>query len=245
MSEVQAEAPALSQMQRLVNLFLAPSATFQDIRRSASWWLPYVLMALASLAVAYSIEHKVGFEQLFETQIHLNPTQQSQLNQLDPAARAMRLHAVAVGYRWTTYSYPILLLLTALFAALILWASFSFVLGAVVTYPQMLALWLYASLPRLLTAMVTLVTLWFGGSPENFNLQMPAGTNPGYYLSDAPNWERVLLSFFDIGGLWSLVLLILGAAIVCRVKTLYASVVVIGWWLLILVVSVGATAAFQ
>ena len=38
----------LSQMERVVNTFVAPTATFKDILRSTSWWLPFVLMVVSS-----------------------------------------------------------------------------------------------------------------------------------------------------------------------------------------------------
>ena len=40
--------PPLSQAERVVDTFVAPRKTFTDIRRSASWWLPFVLMVLSS-----------------------------------------------------------------------------------------------------------------------------------------------------------------------------------------------------
>ena len=96
-----------------------------------------------------------------------------------------------------------------------------------------------------LPILVTVVMLCFGGSPESFNLKEPVGTNLAYYLPDAPAWLRSLLGFGDVIGIWVLVLLIVGGAIVAKVKVSQAAAVVIGWWLLIIVVSVAATAAFS
>jgi hypothetical protein len=241
-----AEAPrGLGQIERVVDTFVAPSATFADILRSTSWWLPFLLMALATLGVAFAIDRQVGFQQVVETQIHLNPSQESQMSSLAPEDRAVQLQRMAIGYRYVTYASPLLVLLFAALASLVLWASFNFGLGARTTYAQIFCLWMFANLPRLLAALVTTVTLCFGGSPESFDLKEPAGTNLGYYLSDAPSWVRAFLGFFDIVGIWVLVLLILGGAIVAKVKVGQAAAVVVGWWLLIVRVSVAATAAFS
>ena len=36
--------PGLTQLQRIVNIFTAPSKTFTDIKRGhKSWWLPFVI----------------------------------------------------------------------------------------------------------------------------------------------------------------------------------------------------------
>jgi hypothetical protein len=202
-------------------------------------------MALATFGVAFSIDRQVGFAQVVETQIHLNPTQDSQLSSLTPEDRAVQVQRMAIGYRYTAYAYPVIGLIVAALASLVLWASFNFGLGARTTYGQIFCLWMFANLPRLLAALVTVVTLYFGGSPESFNLKEAAGTNIGYYLPDAAPWLRALLSFFDVVGIWVLVLLVLGGAIVAKVKTGQAAAVVIGWWLLIVLVSVAATAAFS
>ena len=44
--EGQAAGPGLSQVERVVDTFVAPTKTFKDILRDSSWWLPYLLGAL-------------------------------------------------------------------------------------------------------------------------------------------------------------------------------------------------------
>ena len=67
----------LSQLERVVNTFVAPAATFRDILRSTSWWLPFVLIVLFSTASTYTvaIQHNVGFSRVAETQIRMTPKQ--------------------------------------------------------------------------------------------------------------------------------------------------------------------------
>ena len=244
-SDAEEQPHGLGQIERLIDVFVAPSATFKDIHRSASWWLPFVLMAIATLVVTFAIQHQVGWEQVVETQIHMSPTQQSQLSSLPPDQQAQQLHRIALGYQYSAYAYPLLLLAISALAALVLWASFNFGLGARAEYGQIFCLWMYCSLPRLLAALVTVLMLYFGGSPETFNLREPVGTNPAYYLPDAPAWIRVLLGYFDVVGIWVLVLLIVGGAIVAKVKVGQAAAVVIGWWLLMVLVTVAAAAGFS
>ena len=59
--------PGLSEPQRLVNTFIAPSKTFTDIRRNASWWVPLFLICIFSIAFFVMIDKKVGFEQVART----------------------------------------------------------------------------------------------------------------------------------------------------------------------------------
>src|ERR1035437_8607062 len=235
--EVGDRPRGLSQMERVVDTFVAPPTTFKDILRSTSWWLPFLLMVLATLAVTFSIERKVGWEQVVETQVHMNPSQQSQMSSLPPDQQALQMRRMVVGYRYASYASPLIVLAISALAALVLWATFNFGLGARATYGQFFCLWMYCSLPRLLASLITVVMLNFGGSPEGFNLKEPVGTNIGYYFPDAWPWLRSLLSFADVIGIWVLVLLIIGGAIVAKVKVGQAAAVVVGWWLLVVLVS--------
>ena len=152
--EVVADGPrGLSQMERVVNTFVAPTATFKDILRSSSWWLPFVLMALATLGVTVAIQHKVGWRQVVETQIQMSPNQQSQLASLTPAQQAMQMHGMVLGYQITSYASPVLVLAFSALAALLLWVTFNFGLGARAKYGQIFCLWMYCSLPHLLAVL--------------------------------------------------------------------------------------------
>jgi len=243
---VVVEGPrGLSQIERVVNTLVAPTATFKDILRSTSWWLPFVLMALSALGVAAAIQRQVGWDQVVETQIHMNPSMQSQLASLTPEAQTQRMHVMALSYQYSEYASPLLVLAFSALAALLLWVSFNFGLGARTTYGQMLCLWMYCSLPSLLVSLVTILRLCFGGSAESFDLKQPAGTSIGYYFPDASPWLRTLLGSFDVVGIWTLVLLVIGSTIVAKVKWGQAAAVVVGWWLLIVLVGVAAAAAFS
>jgi hypothetical protein len=239
------ETAGLSQMERVVNVFVAPTKTFRDILRSSSWWLPFLLTVVATVGVTIAIQKKVGWERVVETQVQMSPSMQSQLASLTPDQQAQRMHVTVLGYQYGAYATPLILLGISALAALVLWASFNFGLGARTTYGQIFCLWMYCSLPRLLASLITVVMLCFGGSPESFNLKEPVGTNLAYYLPDASPWLKALLSFGDVIGIWALVLLVIGGAIVAKKSIGQAAAVVVGWWLLIVLVSVAATAAFS
>jgi hypothetical protein len=241
----QAMGPGLNQVERVVDTFIAPTQTFTDILRSTSWWLPFVLAVLVTLGVSFAIDKKVGFDRVVENAIHASPKQEDQLSSLTPEQRESRLKGMAVGYRYTTYASPIFILIFSAIGAAVLWGSFNFGLGARTTFGQMFCLWMYCSLPRLLGGLLTIVTICFGGNAESFDLKDPVGTNIGYYLADAAPWLKTALGFFDVIGIWTLVLLVLGTAVVAKVSRGKAAAVIVGWWVLILVISVATTAAFN
>ncbi len=238
-------ANGLSEVERVVDTFIAPSKTFTDILRSTSWWLPFLLLLLVTSGVTFTIDRQVGFERVAENQVHLSPKTEEAMSQLPPEQRTARMALSAKITRYVSYASPLLILLFSALGALVLWGSFNFGLGARTTFSQMFAVWIYASLPRLLAGLLTALTLIFGSNAESFNIKEPVGTNIGYYLPDAAPTLKAALGFIDAIGLWNLALLILGTAIVARVKLGSAAVVVAGWWLLGLLLSVGAAAAFN
>ena len=232
----------LSQVERVVDTFIAPAKTFTDILRNTSWWLPFVLVFVMSIVGAFVIDKQVGFDTVVQNTLHDSPKQEQALAEAEPKQRAAQLHMMSVSYRYTSYFSPVLILLISALGALVLWASFNFGLGAKTTFGQMFAVWMYASLPRLVISVLMIATL-YGGNAEAFNLKNPVGTNLGFYLPDAAPWLRTMLSFVDVIGLWVLALLVVGTAIVAKVSRKQAAAVVVGWWILILILSVGVAAA--
>ncbi len=239
------EMRGLSDAERVIDTFVAPSKTFADIRqRSARWWLPFVLLVLVTLGTSFVIDRQVGFDRAAESSVRQNPKQSERMEALPAEARAQQMHRMSAAMRYSSYSSPLLILLFVALFALVYWASFNFGLGAQTTYGQMFAVWMYASLPKLLTGVLTIITLYAGANTETYNLQNPVGTNPAYYLPDAAPWLRAALSFFDVFGLWQLALLVLGTAIVAKVSFGKAAAIVVGWWALGLALSAGLAAAF-
>ncbi len=235
--------PGLSQVERVVDTFIAPSKTFTDILRSTSWWLPFLLLVLVTLGTTVVVEKQVGWGRVAENQIHDNPKQEEALANLTPEQRASRMQLTSSIYRYTSYgSFAFILVFVAIFA-LIYWASFNFGLGAKTTFGQMFAVCMYASLPRLLTGLLTILTLLFGNSADSYDMKNPVGTNLAYFMPDSGPALKAALSFFDLIGLWQLVLLVIGTAIVAKVSTGKAAAVVVGWWVLGMLISVAIAAA--
>src|ERR1700727_562518 len=87
--------PGLSEPQRLVNTFIAPSKTFADIRRNASWWVPLLLISIFSIAFFVTIDKKVGFDQVARTMLENNKA----IQQLDPVQQQQAYSRTAIGFK--------------------------------------------------------------------------------------------------------------------------------------------------
>jgi len=232
----------LSQIERVVDTFIAPSKTFTDILRSISWWLPFVILLVVTLISAYAIDRNVGFRAVTETQIAKSSLGADQLNSLPPDQKEQAIQRQTIGTKYSTYGAFVFILIFVALEALILWASFNFGLGAKTTFGQVFAVIMYSALPRVFVGLLSVVLLFAGVGTENFDLRNPVGTNLGYYMTSPA--LRAAGAFFDVFGLWCLYLLIRGMSVVAKKSMGQAAAVILGWWVLGLLIATAVGAYF-
>jgi len=232
----------LSQTMRVVDTFIAPSKTFTDILRSSSWWLPFIILVLATLGSAYAVDRNVGFTAVAEQQMTKNTMQADRMASMSADQRANAVAMSAKITRISVYCSFIIILIIVAIEALILWGIFNFGFGAKTTYGQVFAVIMYAGLPRALVALLNVVLLFAGVGLENYDIQNPVGTNLGYYFTSPV--LRAGGAFFDIFGLWALFLLVIGMAIISRKSKAQSAAVIVGLWVIGLLASMGIAAAF-
>jgi len=238
------EQRGLSEIERIVDTFIAPTATFKDILRSASWWLPFVLLVVSSVGTAFVVDKKVGFDQASDNQIRMSPRAQERLADMTPEQKAQNEKVTIAVTKYITYGSFVLITVFLALYALVLWASFNFGLGAKTTFSQVFAVTMYASLPYLLISILTIISLCFGGNAEGYDYKNPVATNMAYFMPDIAPWMKGLLESFDIVKLWSVVLTVIGMAIIAK-KTIAQSAIIVGVFWLIGVMASVAGAAFS
>jgi len=129
----------LSQVERVVNTFVAPTATFKDILRSTSWWLPFVLLVVSSVATAFVVDRKVGFDRAFDNQVRMSQSAQERMAELTPAQKAQTVKIQVEVTKYISYgSFAMIAIFLAIYS-LILWASFNVGLGASTKFGQVFA----------------------------------------------------------------------------------------------------------
>lgn len=236
-------APGLSQMQRLINTFTAPSKTFEDIKRgNKSWWLPFLITILCGGFLWYAISTQVSWKTVYENQQKLAPEfAKRMMEQMPPEQRAA---ADARGPKTQAITWalsPLGLLLYDLLLALILWPTINFGFGGKAKYGSLLAVIMYAGLVlwpiRLLLGGIA---LFAGAAPDGFNVGNPAPTNAAAFLNQADTSKAlyVLLSALDAPTIWCLIITSIGVAIVSGVKRSSGYIAVFGWWILVTLVFV-------
>ncbi len=224
------QVPALSQVERVVDTFVAPGKTFTDIRRSASWWLPWLLGAIVGLALVYLVDTKVGMDRVTENQIQLSPSQAAKLDQLPPDQRASRMELSAKITRDIAYGFPVFNLVIIAIMAAVLMGTFNFGFGAELKFWQCFAISNYAFLPGVIKALLVILTLLIG-SGENFTFQNQLASNLGVLFD--PTTSHFLYSVassIDLFNIWILVLTGIGYSCLTRVKRGTCMGVVFGWW---------------
>lgn len=241
-----AEAKPMSQMWRVVAVFTQPSRAFEDVARNGSWWLPFVLTLIVLAVFYFSVGSKVGWHQVYQNNLKQAPKQAEQLEKLTPEQRANQ-EKIAVGVTQGIWlGMPAMVLLFAAIEAAILLGTINFVFGGRATYWKVFSMTWYAGLPGLLKFLLAVIALFAGLDPESFNINNPAGTNLGYYL--APDTSKPLMALataIDPVMIWTLVLMGIGLSIVAKTKRGSAYIAVFGWWAVMVLVGVGAAAAFS
>jgi hypothetical protein len=222
----------LSQVERVVDAYVAPTKTFQDILRNTSWWLPFLLGVVLAYLFLFAIQHEIGFQKVAETIAQNKPSLQQRMNSMTPSQLQSMYSGIAVFVKATLYASPLFILVFALIGAGVLMVSFNFGLGAQAKFSQYFAVWFYAGMPLLIKSLLSSITLFAGLGADQFDLNNPVGTNVGFYLGDAPKWVSTLLQSVDIFTIWTVILMVIGCATIAKVKRSRAAIVVVGWWVL-------------
>jgi len=240
------QSAPLSEGARIANTFVAPSKTFTDLRRSASWWGPWLLISIFSMLFIYAMGRQVGFEQISRNQVaHSSRAEQFEKLPADQQAKQIQLSSKII--RYFAYGSPVMILFYFLISTLVLWTTFKIAAGAETTFGQAYAIVMYASLPGIVGAILGIVSLFAGIDPEGFDVNKPVGTNLAYYLDPASTGKFVhgMASALDVITLWTIVLLGIGFASTSKVKRSTAITIVAAWYLVYKIAASGLAAAFS
>jgi hypothetical protein len=240
-STTESVATPMSEGARILNTYIAPPKTFTDLRRNASWWVPWILISIFSIAVIFTVGKQITFEQVSRNQIAHSAKASEQFDKLPADQQAQRLQLSAKIFAYIGYSTPLVILLVFLIEATALWATFNVGVGAETTFKQAYAIVMYASLPGLIHAILTIVTLFAGVNPEGFDMNNPIGTNLAYYLDPETTgrFVRGMASSLDLFNIWTVILIAIGFACTSKVKRSTAIMIVAGWYLLAKLVTSG------
>lgn len=236
------EPAPLSEGARIIDTFIAPTKTFTDLRRSAAWWAPFLIMIAVAILFAYGIGQKIGYGKAAENVLQTRPKQWDRIQNLKPEERENVMQRAEKQTMVITYIFPLINLILLLIVAGVLLATFKFAANADVSYKVALAIVMYASLPGVLKYLLATVAVFAGLSPDAFNLQNPLATNLGVLFTPTDNPVFYALgSMVDIFVIWTLGLTAIGFTCVSKVKRGTALAIVFGWYIAFMILVGGLT----
>ncbi len=239
------EAAPLSEGARILDTFVAPSKTFSDLRRNASWWAPWLLISVFSLLFVYAMDRQIGFEQIAKNAI-AQSSRAEQFEKLPADQRAKQMQISVTVTRYFSYGTPVVVLIIYVIMAAVLLATFNFGAGAAIKFGTSLAIVIYGGLPGIIAAILGTVSMFAGVDPEGFNPKNPVATNPAYFMDPTQNkFLYSMASALDVFVIWSIILMGIGFASNSKVKRSTAIAIVAGWYLLYKLVGAVLGAAFS
>ena len=219
------EPAPLSEGARIIDTFIAPSKTFTDLRRSASWWAPFLLVAIVSMVLClYRWTRRLAIGKITENQMPAQPKAAAQFEKLH-AGSARAANAVwtegTLYSRHYGYGSPRCSFWSAIVAAL-LFATFKVRRPAQKSRSRSPSpSWCMPSLPIVIEALARHRLVYCAGaSPDGFHISNPVATNPAYFLNPADSrlsatvWPPPL----DVFMIWTLILTAIGFTCASKVK---------------------------
>jgi hypothetical protein len=237
-------AAGLTQWQRVTNTFIAPSKTFEDIKRgNRSWWLPLIITALSGYLLFAAVSQKIGLQTVVDNQVRMSAKAQDRMAQATPEQRETGNKISLYITEGVFIGGPLIGLISVAFLSLIMLGTINFIFGGKAKYGSIFAVYYYAYLPSLVKVLLGVVVVYAGIAPESFNIKNFAPTNVGAFLDPVETNKALyaLATSLDAVTIWFLVLLSIGIATVAGVKRSSGYIAVFGWW--VIVVLVGAAAA--
>ncbi len=233
----------MSSAGRLAGVFVSPGPTFADIAAAPHFVLAWCVMAVAGLAFAYTLLHRIGAEALARQSLLASARGRAMSPDQMNAAIAVSAKVFNVSF----YAGPVINIAFLLLLGLIVLGIANFLLGYEANYKQALAVTTHAYLTQTLYALLVCLAAWLMPNPANFQLANPLGSNLGYFLdrSATSPFFYALATRLDLFTLWTIVLLAIGLSKLGR-KGKFAGAfwAVFSLWLFYALVVSGITAAF-
>jgi hypothetical protein len=238
--------PGLSQIQRVIYTYTAPSKTFNDIKAgNKSWWLPFLIILVVSYCFFAAVYTKIGMRQVAENSIHMNAKQEAQMSNLSPEQRETQMKIITYTTEGFFAAGPVLLLIVVAVTSLVLWGTINFVFGGKATYGSIYCVSMYAGLIGIIQALLGIIVVFASSAPESFNINNFAPTNIAAFLSplDTNKALYTLLKSLDAITIWNLALTSIGIATVAGVKKASGYISVFGWWAITVLLGIGFAVA--
>jgi hypothetical protein len=206
---VEPEPAGMGEFSRLTGVFFEPGKTFADIAERPRFWVPLILMIVASLAFTITLSQRIGWDRVVRQQLESRMATMTD-QQREAVAKTMDMQvkmASIFGYVGGVVAVP----LSYLIVGGILLGIVRGIMSAPVRFKQAFAVMCYASLPGLIFTVLAIAVM-FLKNPDDFNLRNPLVFNPGAFM-DPQSTSKFLYSVacsLDLFTIWTILLLAVG-----------------------------------
>jgi hypothetical protein len=237
-TDIPAAAPAPAEPKpnpfaRMIGVLFSPSETFASIARRPDWVVPLLTILLIGYVGTFIVLPRMDWDAITamqEEQMRKNPNvSQEQIDQMAKMTKA--------GGKVFGYVAPVVFVIWYLLVAGVLLLTFRLT-GGQGTFKQAFSVTLYSWMPMLLGSIVgTIVILARGGLFDPTYAATLVKSNPAFLVDIKTNPVLfALLASFDIFTIWTVVLLIIGFAALSRSSKAKASIIVLSWWVVAILI---------
>lgn len=240
---VEPEPAGMGEFSRIVGVFFEPTKTFNDIANRPTWLVPMILVILAGIGFTMVLSQRVGWERVVHQQLDSSSrVQQLPADQREQAV-ATQMKFMPVGfYGGSVFAPPIM---TVIVAAVLL--GITAVMSAGLRFKQVFAVVAWGGLPRVISAILTVVVL-FLKNPDDFNIRNPLAFNLGAFMDpNGPKFTYALATSIDLFTIWSILLLATGLKAAAGKKLSFtgALIAVVLPWAVMVLGGAAITGAFS
>ncbi|MDZ7723724.1 MAG: YIP1 family protein [candidate division KSB1 bacterium] len=206
MSNVQSQEKDMNVFQRIINVFLAPTATFTAVREKPKWIIPFILILLIGLFTTFMLQPVIADMQK-EAMIKQYEKMGMSQQEMDQALEKAR--------QWSgLFVYPSALIGVAMMLAAggLVWLFVgNTVLASSMTFHQAMGLNVYRYLIISLGGLIKLPIMLSKNSMDvHFSLAtfMPSDASSGFLYK--------FLANIEVFNIWSIAVLCIGLAVITR-----------------------------
>jgi len=230
-----------SSLGRVVGVLTSPERTFKAIRERPTWLVALLFFLIVGAGTYLLISQRMDMAQIVRESIEQSGREVPE-EQLERITDFYDRFGAAFGMATATVLPPVFFLL----GSLGIWVAVKLV-GADLTFRQNWSTFVHAQMPHAVSAVLSLPAIL---SRDEFHFaDVQTGSvlpsNLGYFAPEEASPALLsLLSSIDVFSIWTLVLLILGTAVVGRIKRGPAAAAVLACWLLFILGKAGWAAVF-
>lgn len=224
----QESTAKMSEISRIIGVITAPRATFEDIVRSPSWLLPFLLVVAVSVMSTFILSDLIAKAQMEKMSLQPNLTQE----QIDMAVNMTRKFSWISGLVAVPIFYVI--------AAAVLLFTGSVVLGGESKFKTVFSVTCWGGIITVITSLISVPLMLFRGELESATSLV--------FLAPGDDKTSFIYSFFksiDLLTFWYVAVLGIGFAAAYKFTNQKGITVTVVWWLILVLIGAAWTAMFS